>query len=63
MNGKTHFLRAGDVLRIPAGCKHMVHAETDLNIIEVQLGETISVEDKSKYALDASDTVEENERE
>lgn len=63
LDGKSCFLHAGDVLRIPTGCKHTVHAETDLDIIEVQLGETISVEDKSKYALDASDTVEENERE
>lgn len=39
----------GDVITIAAGCKHTVIAETDLDIVEVQIGETLSVEDKEKY--------------
>ncbi|MGC7870005.1 sugar phosphate nucleotidyltransferase [Desulfosporosinus sp. SYSU MS00001] len=42
-------LRVGDVLTIAAGCKHTVRAETNLDIIEVQLGESISADDKRKY--------------
>ena len=36
----------GDVIKIPRGVKHTVIAETNLKIIEVQIGEDISVEDK-----------------
>lgn len=42
-------LRSGDVLTIAPGCKHIVKAITDLDIIEVQLGETIAADDKTKY--------------
>ena len=41
----------GDVLTMPAGTRHTVSAETELKIIEVQLGPAISVEDKQKYPL------------
>ena len=44
-------VRAGDVLTIAAGCRHTIKAETNLDIIEVQLGESISVEDKHKFKL------------
>ena len=40
---------AGDVLRMPAGCRHMLLADTELQVIEVQLGKDISVQDKKKY--------------
>lgn len=39
-------VRAGDVIKIPVGCKHTVIADTLLKIIEVQFGEDITVEDK-----------------
>ena len=39
----------GDVITIAAGCKHTVQAITPLNIIEVQLGDEISVSDKIKF--------------
>lgn len=42
-------ISTGDVLAIPKGVKHMLLAITDMSIVEVQLGETISVEDKKKY--------------
>ena len=40
---------AGDVISLPVGCKHTVMADDRLEIIEVQLGSEISVEDKQKY--------------
>ncbi len=49
VDGMEQVLRVGDVLTIAAGCKHTVKAETDLDIIEVQLGESISADDKKKY--------------
>lgn len=39
----------GDVLHMPAGCKHMVAADSELKIIEEQLGKDIHVRDKIKY--------------
>ena len=45
-------VRAGDVVTMSAGCKHTVIAgENGLQLIEVQLGESISVSDKTKYKL------------
>lgn len=35
-----------------AGCKHTVTAETELKIIEVQLGKEITVHDKEKHLLE-----------
>ena len=37
---------------MPRGCKHTVFAETELKMIEVQIGKDISVEDKIKYDLE-----------
>lgn len=51
VDGMEQILRTGDVITIAAGCKHMVEAVEDLDIIEVQLGEEISVGDKIKYEL------------
>ena len=42
-------LCVGDVLTISSGCKHTIIADTNLELIEVQLGETISVDDKKKF--------------
>lgn len=44
-------VKPGDVIRMPAGCRHTVFAETELQIIEVQLGKDISVTDKRKHEL------------
>lgn len=49
IDGMKRMVRPGDVITIPAGCKHMVSADTQLKLIEVQLGREISVEDKQKY--------------
>lgn len=43
---------AGDVITMQAGCKHTVIAgDEGLQLIEVQLGEDISVSDKKKYEM------------
>ncbi len=42
----------GNVIRIPAGCRHTVIAKTKLQLIEVQLGQEISVHDKHKFPLE-----------
>lgn len=52
VDGMEQMLRTGDVITIAAGCKHTVEAITGLDMIEVQLGEEISVGDKIKFPLD-----------
>lgn len=52
VDGMEQILRIGDVITIAAGCKHMVEAITALDIVEVQLGNEISVADKIKFPLD-----------
>lgn len=42
----------GDVVSMKAGCRHTVTATTELQLIEVQLGKDISVQDKQKYPLE-----------
>lgn len=57
-NGKTivdgfeQVVKAGDVITMSAGCRHIVMAETELKLIEVQLGTDINVHDKQKFALE-----------
>lgn len=52
VDGMEQILRTGDVITIAAGCKHMIEALTDLDIIEVQLGDEISASDKIKFHLE-----------
>lgn len=49
IDGVGRKVKAGDVLRMPAGCRHTILADTELQVIEVQLGKDISVQDKHKY--------------
>lgn len=51
VDGVETTVKAGDVISMKAGCKHTVSAETELKMIEVQIGSEISVEDKTKYKL------------
>lgn len=44
-------IKAGDVITMASGCKHMVVADTELEMVEIQLGEDISVKDKHKYDI------------
>lgn len=52
VDGMEQAVQAGDVITMQAGCKHTIIAETELKIMEVQLGKEISVHDKQKYELD-----------
>lgn len=52
VDGIKREVSAGDVVRISAGCNHTVKAITDISIIEVQIGENISVSDKIKQEID-----------
>ena len=52
VDGMEQQIAAGDVITMEAGCRHTVIAETDLLMIEVQLGREISVHDKQKYPLE-----------
>ena len=51
VDGMEQAVKAGDVITMQAGCRHTVIAETELKLIEVQLGREISVHDKQKYEL------------
>lgn len=51
VDGIIQDVKPGDVIAINAGCKHTIRAITDLEIIEVQLGEDIDVKDKQKFEL------------
>lgn len=52
VDGMKNNIKAGDVITMCAGCKHTVIAQTELKLMEVQLGEEISAADKEKYELD-----------
>ena len=52
VDGMEQRIGAGDVITMAAGCKHTVIADNPLQLIEVQLGEDISVYDKHKYAFE-----------
>lgn len=52
VDGMEQPVKAGDVVTMQAGCRHTIIAETELKVIEVQLGEEISVDDKHKYELE-----------
>ncbi len=49
LDGDMQNIKAGDVINMPAGCKHTVFADTELKLLEVQLGRDISVSDKIKH--------------
>ena len=46
VDGDVRTIKVGDVIELPVGSKHIVIADTDLKIIEVQLGKEIDVNDK-----------------
>ena len=52
VDGMEQTVKAGDVITMAAGCRHTVFADTELKLIEVQLGQEISAEDKQKFELD-----------
>ncbi len=52
VDGMEQPVKAGDVVTMAAGCRHTILADTELQVIEVQLGREISVYDKKKYELE-----------
>lgn len=52
VDGMEQPVKAGDVVTMQAGCRHTLIADTELKVIEVQLGREISVHDKRKYELE-----------
>ena len=51
LNGREQTVKPGDVLYMPAGCRHTIIADTELKVIESQLGRDITVQDKIKYPM------------
>ena len=49
IDGVEKEIHTGDVITLEAGCKHTVKAVTALDMVEIQLGEEISVDDKEKF--------------
>lgn len=52
LDGKKIEVRPGSTINIPVGSKHTIIAETELHIVEVQIGNDISVDDKIKYQFE-----------
>ena len=52
VDGMEQPVKPGDVITMSAGCKHTIIADSELQLIEVQLGTAISVADKKKYELE-----------
>ena len=52
VDGMEQKVHAGDVVTMSAGCRHTVLADTELKLIEVQLGEEINAQDKQKFELE-----------
>jgi mannose-1-phosphate guanylyltransferase len=51
IDGKSRDIGPGDAIMISKGTKHTVIADTKLQLIEVQFGKDIDVNDKIKYEL------------
>jgi mannose-1-phosphate guanylyltransferase len=52
VDGMEEKVRPGDVVTMEAGTRHTIFADTELKIMEVQLGREISVHDKIKFELE-----------
>ena len=49
LDEKKRVVSVGDTVEIPENTKHMILADTDMTIVEVQIGESISGKDKSLF--------------
>ena len=48
-----HFIaKPGDTVKLPRGTKHTIKALTELEVIEVQIGKNISIDDKKVFSKD-----------
>ena len=52
VDGMEQKVKQGDVITMQAGCRHTIVADTELKLIEVQIGKEISVHDKQKFELE-----------
>jgi len=52
VDGMEQEIGLGDVITMQAGCRHTIFAETELILIEIQLGKEIAVHDKQKYPFE-----------
>ena len=52
VDGFEQMVKAGDVITMAAGCRHTVFADTELRLVEIQLGKDINVHDKQKFELE-----------
>lgn len=52
VDGMEQKVKTGDVITMSAGCRHTVMADTELKLIEIQLGEEINVHDKQKFEME-----------
>lgn len=51
VDGRLTRVRAGDVVTMKAGSRHTIIADTELKVMEMQLGKEIRVQDKQKFDL------------
>ena len=51
VDGMEQNVKTGDVITMQAGCRHTIIADSELQLIEIQLGKEISVSDKKKYTF------------
>lgn len=51
VDGMQQAVRPGDVVTMSAGCRHTLHADTEMQVIEVQLGSEIDAADKTVFSL------------
>lgn len=52
IDGMEQILHAGDVVTIAAGCKHMLTANTDMHVVEIQISEDIAADHKQKHEVE-----------
>ncbi|MBO6092549.1 MAG: cupin domain-containing protein [Oscillospiraceae bacterium] len=52
VDGMERKVSPGEVIAVNAGCRHTIRAETEMRLIEIQLGREISAYDKQKFELD-----------
>lgn len=49
LDGVEQNVSAGDVVNVKARVKHLIEALTDMELVEIQLGDVLDVNDKKKY--------------
>lgn len=52
VDGMHQSIKPGDVIAMSAGCRHTIIADTELVLIEVQIGRDISEQDKQLFELE-----------